>query len=100
MSIVLDVKESETMLLSVPTKGCCVEHEVVSQEEVHSSPSKEDTLDSEEEVFHCEGDLLMVRRLLKSQLIDLEQSQRENYSKKKGVIFFEILILWSWITCL
>jgi len=32
-----------------------------------------------EEVFPCEGDLLVVRKLLESQPYELEQSQREKY---------------------
>nr|KYP50605.1 hypothetical protein KK1_027542 [Cajanus cajan] len=43
-----------------------------------SSSDEEEVLDSEEETYPCEGDLLMVRRLLGNQSSDLDQSQREN----------------------
>nr|KYP35564.1 hypothetical protein KK1_043387 [Cajanus cajan] len=43
-----------------------------------SSSDEEGILESEEEIYPCEGDLLMVRRLLGSQSSDLDQSQREN----------------------
>nr|KYP43506.1 hypothetical protein KK1_035073 [Cajanus cajan] len=43
-----------------------------------SSSNEEEILESEEEIYPCEGDLLMVRRLLGNQSSDLDQSQREN----------------------
>nr|KYP43095.1 hypothetical protein KK1_035492 [Cajanus cajan] len=43
-----------------------------------SSSDEEEILESEEETYSCEGDLLMVRRLLGNQSSDLDQSQREN----------------------
>uniref|UniRef100_A0A151UIG7 Transposon Ty3-I Gag-Pol polyprotein n=1 Tax=Cajanus cajan TaxID=3821 RepID=A0A151UIG7_CAJCA len=43
-----------------------------------SSSDEEEFLESEEETYPSEGDLLMVRRLLKNQFSDLDQSQREN----------------------
>nr|KYP30929.1 hypothetical protein KK1_049582 [Cajanus cajan] len=43
-----------------------------------SSSDEEEVLASEEETYPCEGDLLMVRRLLGNQSSDLDQSQREN----------------------
>ena len=56
-----------------------------SQEETTSCPSSsgiEDDVrgeESSEDVYpHEEGDLLMVRRLLRGQSCDLSQSQREN----------------------
>jgi len=45
-----------------------------------SPPSKDEVLESEEEIQPCEGSLLMVRRLLGSQLVELEQSQWKTYS--------------------
>nr|KYP37662.1 Transposon Ty3-I Gag-Pol polyprotein [Cajanus cajan] len=43
-----------------------------------SSSSEGEILESEEETYPYEGDLLMVRRLLGNQSNDLDQSQREN----------------------
>nr|KYP43129.1 hypothetical protein KK1_035418 [Cajanus cajan] len=43
-----------------------------------SSSDEEEILESEEETYRCEGDLLMVRRLLGNQSSDLDQTQREN----------------------
>nr|KYP31417.1 Transposon Ty3-I Gag-Pol polyprotein [Cajanus cajan] len=43
-----------------------------------SSSDEEENLESEEEIYPCEGDLLMVRRLLGNQSSNLDQSQREN----------------------
>nr|KYP47855.1 hypothetical protein KK1_030490 [Cajanus cajan] len=46
-----------------------------SLDEANSSSS---TSNSEEEILPCEGDLLMVRRLLGNQSSEIDQSQREN----------------------
>jgi len=51
-----------------------IDNESVSQDEKHFSPSEEESLKSESEAFPCEGELLMVGRLLESQQVELEQS--------------------------
>nr|KYP42683.1 Retrovirus-related Pol polyprotein from transposon TNT 1-94 [Cajanus cajan] len=43
-----------------------------------TSSDEEEVLESEEETYPCEGDLLMVKRLIGNQSSDLDQSQREN----------------------
>lgn len=51
-----------------------IENESVIQEEGHSSPSEEESLDSKSEAFPYEGELLTVKRLHESQHVELEQS--------------------------
>nr|KYP54990.1 Retrotransposon-derived protein PEG10 [Cajanus cajan] len=48
-----------------------------------SSSSEEEAIDSEEEILPCEGDLLLVRRLLNNQSSEIDQSQRENLFQTK-----------------
>jgi len=69
------------------------EDDTKNQENSHSSPSEGDVLESEEEIVPCEGELFLVRKLLKSQLVKLEQSQCENlfYTRCN---FFLINLLW------
>nr|KYP38676.1 hypothetical protein KK1_040070 [Cajanus cajan] len=66
-----------------PTKKTMIlrgqDHYNSLDEAISSSLSdEEELLESEEETYPCEGDLLMVRRLLGNQFSDLDQSQREN----------------------
>nr|KYP31233.1 hypothetical protein KK1_048637 [Cajanus cajan] len=42
-----------------------------------SSSDEKEVLESEEEILPCEGDLLLVRRLLNNQSSEIDQSQRE-----------------------
>ncbi|XP_052727683.1 uncharacterized protein LOC128194996, partial [Vigna angularis] len=53
-----------------------LEHE--SESEGSSYSESETSTSEEEEALPCDGDLLMVRRLLESKHVELEQSQREN----------------------
>nr|KYP33187.1 hypothetical protein KK1_045976 [Cajanus cajan] len=48
-----------------------------------SSRDEEEVLESEEEILPCEGDLLLVRRLLNNQSSEIDQSQRENLFQTK-----------------
>nr|KYP33860.1 hypothetical protein KK1_045251 [Cajanus cajan] len=48
-----------------------------------SSSSEEEAIDSEEEIIPCEGELLLVRRLLNNQPSGIDQSQRENLFQTK-----------------
>nr|KYP34102.1 hypothetical protein KK1_044977 [Cajanus cajan] len=48
-----------------------------------SSSSEDEAIDSEEEILPCEGDLLLVRRLLNNQSSEIDQSQRENLFQTK-----------------
>ncbi|BAT74419.1 hypothetical protein VIGAN_01208500 [Vigna angularis var. angularis] len=57
------------------------------QNESEDSSSDSDTSISEEEALPCEGELLLVRRLLGSQSQELEQSQRENLFRTRCKIF-------------
>uniref|UniRef100_A0A151UFH7 CCHC-type domain-containing protein n=1 Tax=Cajanus cajan TaxID=3821 RepID=A0A151UFH7_CAJCA len=43
-----------------------------------TSSSENEAIDLEEEILPCNGDLLMVRRLLNNQTSNIDQSQREN----------------------
>nr|KYP30990.1 hypothetical protein KK1_049336 [Cajanus cajan] len=47
------------------------------------SSDEEEVLESEEEILPCEGDLLLVRRLLNNQSSKIDQSQRENLFQTK-----------------
>jgi len=71
--------------------------ETESQDETQSSPIEDKTLDFEEEVLPYEGDLLMTRRLLESQSIELEQFQRENLFHTRCKIFENNYIFLFWI---
>nr|KYP32965.1 hypothetical protein KK1_046239 [Cajanus cajan] len=70
-----------------PTKKTMVlkaqDHYSSLDEATSSSSSGEEAIDSEEEILPCEGDLLLVRRLLNNQPSDIEQSQRENLFQTK-----------------
>ncbi|KOM51989.1 hypothetical protein LR48_Vigan09g064800 [Vigna angularis] len=57
------------------------------QSKSEDSSSDSDTSISKEEVLPCEGELLLVRRLLGSQTNELEQSQRENLFRTRCKIF-------------
>ncbi|BAT97238.1 hypothetical protein VIGAN_09062300, partial [Vigna angularis var. angularis] len=57
------------------------------QSQNEDSSSDSDTSISEEEALPCEGELLLVRRLLGSQTHELEQSQRENLFRTRCKIF-------------
>nr|KYP41380.1 hypothetical protein KK1_037253 [Cajanus cajan] len=66
-----------------PTKKTMVlkaQHHYSSLDEAtsSSSSSEDEAIDSEEEILPCEGDLLLVRRLLSNQSSEIDQSQREN----------------------
>nr|KYP31276.1 Transposon Ty3-I Gag-Pol polyprotein [Cajanus cajan] len=65
-----------------PTKKTMIlrgqDHYSSLDEATSSSTYEEEILESEEETYPCEGDLLMIRRLLGNQSSDLDQSQREN----------------------
>jgi len=55
------------------------DEDIGSKGNSYSSPGEEVVLDSvEEEIRPCEGELLVVRRLLESQLIVLLPSQHKN----------------------
>uniref|UniRef100_A0A151UHA1 Uncharacterized protein n=1 Tax=Cajanus cajan TaxID=3821 RepID=A0A151UHA1_CAJCA len=43
-----------------------------------SSSSEEEAIDSREEILPCEGDLLLVRRILNNQSSEIDQYQRDN----------------------
>ncbi|KOM34637.1 hypothetical protein LR48_Vigan02g078700 [Vigna angularis] len=57
------------------------------QSKNEDSSSDSNTSISEEEALPCEGELLLVRRLLRSQSQELEQSQRENLFRTRCKIF-------------
>jgi len=54
------------------------DQEIESKDESPSSPSEEEVLECEEEIPPCEGNLLMVKRLLENHPIELEKSQWGN----------------------
>nr|KYP35918.1 hypothetical protein KK1_043005 [Cajanus cajan] len=62
-----------------PTKKLCSLDEDTSS----TSSSEDEAIDSEEEILPCEGDLLLVRRLLNNQPSNIDQSQRENLFQTK-----------------
>nr|KYP36182.1 hypothetical protein KK1_042721 [Cajanus cajan] len=70
-----------------PTKKTMVlkaqDHYSSLDEATSSSSSGEEAIDSEEEILPCEGDLLLVRRLLNNQSSEIDQSQRENLFQTK-----------------
>nr|KYP60414.1 hypothetical protein KK1_022819 [Cajanus cajan] len=66
-----------------PTKKTMVlkaqDHYSILDESTSSSSSSEDeAIDSEEEILPCEGNLLLVRRILSNESSEIDQSQKEN----------------------
>uniref|UniRef100_A0A151UH86 Retrotransposon gag domain-containing protein n=1 Tax=Cajanus cajan TaxID=3821 RepID=A0A151UH86_CAJCA len=68
----------KTMVLKAQGHYSCLDEATSS-----SSSSEDEAIDSEEEILPCEGDLLLVRRLLSNQSSEIDLSQRENLFQKK-----------------
>jgi len=52
-----------------------------------SSFNEEEFLEFEEEIIPCEGDLLLVSRLLRNHLVELEESKHENLFLRRCKFF-------------
>jgi len=65
------------------------DQDIRSKDKSYSSPGEE-VLDFEEEILPCEGDLLLMRRLLRSQLIASIVTTRESlpHSMQKKLFFY------------